>query len=247
MADKTEIYSVTTGTWSTVTNSMLSDHLFCSIILMSNGNVLIAGGTTSEVFNPVNNTFSAAGNLLQSVARDPMINLSNGKVLIYGTGDLFSIDRQSLQVFNPVANKWYSAGTVNVTYTADGYTVAKLQTGKILYVGGNASTGNGSYKYCYLVNESSIAVGINDLLTNYSINVSPNPFTTAAVIQINSDMKIKNARLKLFDLIGNEIRSLENIDENQIKIERENMTSGIYLYKLTEGNEIIAAGKLIVE
>ncbi len=89
-----EIYNPASGT-STTTGSMATPRV-APAVLLPNGNVLIAGGSTcdgygncfsvvsAEIYNPVSGTFSSAGNL--QVARDghTMTLLPNGSVLIAG-------------------------------------------------------------------------------------------------------------------------------------------------------------------
>lgn len=89
-----EIYNPVSGS-STTTGSVATQRMAPSVLL-PNGNVLIAGGSTcdgygncfslgsAEIYSPVSGTFSSAGNL--QVARDShtMTLLSNGTVLIVG-------------------------------------------------------------------------------------------------------------------------------------------------------------------
>jgi len=75
--------------------------------------------------------------------------------------------------------------------------------------------------------------------------VYPNPFSSSAIIQFNS--VIKNAVLNIYNLFGQKIITINNISGNQIKIERANLNSGIYFYKVMKQNEEnISNGKLII-
>lgn len=185
-----EIYDPSTGQWTNVTATMTTNHQYHQSILMSNNKVLIAGGDmtlSSEIYDPVAGTFTAAGNLLHYISNCPMVNLSNGKVLVFGIGTLFSMDREALQVFNPVANQWYLAGPVpSSIFTAAVYTVHQLQSGNILYVDGNFTTGNGASQYCYLVNPAAIAVGIDEESSSFSASIFPNP--SSGIITVSADV-----------------------------------------------------------
>lgn len=239
-----EIYDPSTGTWTNVANTMTQARQYHQSILMGNGKVLIAGGDftlTSEVYNPTTNTFTAAGNLAHYVSNCPMVNLSNGKVLIYGIGDLFNFtDRGALQVFNPGINQWYSAGVVSpAIFTGAVYTVHILQNNKILYVDGNFSTGNGANPYCYLVDQNAIAASVEEQSNIASWETYPNPATN----QVTVDMELEqdsNVKLQLYDVLGNTV--MEFTDESNGKsyhrqLDMIALPQGVYFLSVQSGKE----------
>lgn len=77
------------------------------------------------------------------------------------------------------------------------------------------------------------------------VSVFPNPFRTTTSIKTNFDLN--NAELKIYNLLGQEMKIINNISVRQIGINRENLTVGIYFYKLVQNNKILSTGKLIVE
>ena len=50
----------------------------------------------------------------------------------------------------------------------------------------------------------------------------------------------------LYGLIGKEVKEIKNISTSIFHLKRDNLTSGMYFYKLLNKKEIIAAGKIIV-
>ena len=124
-----EIYNPASGT-STTTGSMATPRA-APAVLLTNGNMLIAGGSTcdgygncfslasAEVYNPVSGTFTSAGNL--QVARDghTMTLLPNGNVLIAGgescvPGSSGGGGPSSRNLGNPL---WGEAHLVDVNFT----------------------------------------------------------------------------------------------------------------------------------
>ena len=75
----------------------------------------------------------------------------------------------------------------------------------------------------------------------------PNPFASETTISFNTELK--NAELKIFNTLGQEIKKqnfkLQNVQ--RITIKRNDLISGLYLYAITEENRPVATGKLIVE
>ena len=60
-------------------------------------------------------------------------------------------------------------------------------------------------------------------------------------------MKIENVVLIIYDAMGKEIFRLEKIKSSEIKIERKNLQSGIYFWRLSDSKNILVTGKIIIE
>ncbi len=80
---------------------------------------------------------------------------------------------------------------------------------------------------------------------NYSIY--PNPFTNSTTIEFNNKIN-EIYTLKLFNIIGKNVKTKSNISTNKILLKRENLTKGVYIFQLSSGNNpVCIAGKVIVE
>lgn len=87
-------------------------------------------------------------------------------------------------------------------------------------------------------------LGIGNPSVNLSITTFPNPFMDFTVLTIS---KIKPEMIIVIsDLTGKIIRSI-SILENQTMIQKGNLSTGIYLYSLTERGIVVGSGKLIIE
>ena len=111
--------------------------------LLSNGRVLIAGGTTdnsvnfltsAELYDPASNTWSPAGNLGAARGYHTATLLPNGKVLVVGGYD-GNTDLGSAELYDPANNMWIAAA--NLTGARGGHTATLLPNGKVLVVGGH--------------------------------------------------------------------------------------------------------------
>jgi photosystem II stability/assembly factor-like uncharacterized protein len=95
---------------------------------------------------------------------------------------------------------------------------------------------------------SQLLTGIDDNPnSNVQVTIYPNPLRTYAILIINPAFKVINAELKIYNLMGQESKDYINISNQPLTIERSNLINGIYFYKLTQKNIVIAKGKLIVE
>ncbi|MBU0488440.1 MAG: T9SS type A sorting domain-containing protein [Bacteroidetes bacterium] len=74
--------------------------------------------------------------------------------------------------------------------------------------------------------------------------VYPNPFSSTTTIEIKYNMQ--NASLVVYNLFGEIVAYLNNLNGNIIKVDRNNLSHGVYFFQVTE-NDKIFAGKLIIE
>ena len=91
----------------------------------------------------------------------------------------------------------------------------------------------------------SIGLGIDDISIS-EIQIFPNPATSLFTIAIPdaSMLDYKNVRFTLFDLTGREILSL-TIDKQSTTIYRNNISDGLYLWRISDNNRNISNGKFI--
>ena len=100
-----------------------------------------------------------------------------------------------------------------------------------------------------IANDSSciqlqIVTNINQVNSNSSITVYPNPFSDNTIIEFSNESDAK-FEFRLTDLTGKLLRKFENLTGNKIKIDRGILAPGIYFFEL-KGDKIFK-GKLIIE
>jgi N-acetylneuraminic acid mutarotase len=111
--------------------------------LLSTGKVLVAGGdgsgtASAELYDPVANSWSPAGNLITDRYYYTATLLPNGKVLAVGgyqAGVSPPRMLMSAELYDPVTNTWAAASAM--TYPREGHTATLLQDGTVLVVGGS--------------------------------------------------------------------------------------------------------------
>jgi len=81
----------------------------------------------------------------------------------------------------------------------------------------------------------------------YKFYVQPNPVKEDFKVILNPDFSAgKNISVELYNYFGQKVKS-QNMTSSEIKLQKGNLTSGLYLLLLKEGNSIIAKKKLIFE
>jgi hypothetical protein len=76
---------------------------------------------------------------------------------------------------------------------------------------------------------------------------SPNPFTTYVFIKITSPERIENAELMIYTILGNEVRKISPINSHEIMIDRNDLPSGTYFYRILQSDHLIGTGKILAE
>jgi photosystem II stability/assembly factor-like uncharacterized protein len=94
---------------------------------------------------------------------------------------------------------------------------------------------------------SPSVTGINGEELNGTASVYPNPFSTCATVQITgwSELRMKHVELKVLDALGREVLRSE-IRTPNFELKKSDLPNGIYFYRINNGNEILATGKLVV-
>jgi hypothetical protein len=78
-----------------------------------------------------------------------------------------------------------------------------------------------------------------------SISVFPNPFSNSTTIQTTKPLQ--NASLFIYDILGKQVKKMQNISGNEIIITRAYLQNGLYFFKLTDSKGLIGNGKIIIE
>ncbi|MES2590232.1 MAG: M12 family metallo-peptidase [Bacteroidota bacterium] len=127
--------------------------------------------------------------------------------------------------------------TISLNSFAGNNVVVKFETinrwGNDLYLDDINITGN-------------ITTGIENLANNaVSVSIYPNPFSTMATIEIKGLTQL-NCELRIYDLLGKEVLK-STITNSKSEIHKEDLSNGIYLFKVFNKNELVGKGKIIVE
>lgn len=145
-----DIYNPATNTFSQLTMQDYRDN--AGIAVLPNGKILLAGGmsdnagigqlSTTEIFDPQTNTFTAGPNMSYIRTMTQAATLKSGKVLITGCW-YYTKGAQIADVFDPVANTMTTTGPVvqNRAFPV----VVPLEDGNALVFGGVDSYGGSTY------------------------------------------------------------------------------------------------------
>ena len=80
------------------------------------------------------------------------------------------------------------------------------------------------------------------------VKIYPNPISFSSILYL-SDRLLKEKKLTftLYNLLGQEVKRMENINTSQTKFHRPGLESGIYIYKVMSDDSIITFGKVVFQ
>ena len=83
-----------------------------------------------------------------------------------------------------------------------------------------------------------------DNIQNNSIKIFPNPISSMAIIE--SEVELQNAKLTLFNSLGQSVREFKNISGKTVIFYRENLPCGFYHLCITQDNKQLVSKKIII-
>ena len=222
----------------------------------SNGNVLWAknpGGNSSD--NALSVAADGSGNII--VAGDfQSPSLVFGSVTVPNSDNLGNTVDMFVAKYNANGNALWAKSTGGSDYDyaeavaidVSGNVLVAGQFGSVSLDFGSttlANTDNTSATNDMFVAKIATVAGIEGPLQadKNRISIYPNPFNSYATIQLNTE--INNSYLTIYNIFGQAIKNT-NVTGGKIKIDRDNLLSGIYYIHLTKDNKTIATEKLII-
>ena len=111
--------------------------------------------------------------------------------------------------------------------------------------------------FCYRDNDTSyyikppyidcynLSAGIiNSTNIEMAITISPNPFSSEAVLKTNTELK--NASLVIYNSIGQSIKQMNDLNGRSIPVNCSELSPGMYFIKLIQENKILSNEKIFL-
>jgi len=214
------------------------------------GNIYPSGGTIDSIatikFNKDGSfkwakTYSLGYNNLDEASAITIDTL--GYIYVVGKSSDYSSRENFVTIkYDSLGNEIWIARYKNTLNSSDIANSVSLDSYGNIYVSGSNYELNSS---SILTIKYSNDVGVKEQSddSEYIVNVLPNPFKTEFTLMTNTDLK--NAELIIYDLFGKEVLKINNINNRMVSIQRGNLATGLYFFKLEEKNKFIAKGKII--
>jgi photosystem II stability/assembly factor-like uncharacterized protein len=183
-------------------------------------------------------------------------------VLNLGDNNTFGIGMNDFYIYNPSTvfvasdsgfvyttnggNTWTRYNT-GLSYANAEWNMQRVTVSGNYVIGGVKSLSGVGAKVMRLpLNSIGINAGIDELNGKYSdTKAYPNPTSGAVTIEL-SDVSSGNYSVKIYDVTGREILKTDMIN-GKAELNLENQSKGLYTYTISDKNEIVSRGKLIVK
>ncbi len=78
------------------------------------------------------------------------------------------------------------------------------------------------------------------------VKVYPNPVVNTATIKISKDLDLVNDKVSLtiYNIMGNEVYRLANVEEDLVSISHDKFAPGLYFFQLRSNNKVISSGRI---
>lgn len=100
-------------------------------------------------------------------------------------------------------------------------------------------------KYSVTTFVINISGSLSSMEFNFNeLKIFPNPFNPHCTFQL--PRIIENGKLFLYDTAGAQTKVIENINAKEIVVMKDNLSSGVYHYKLIENSKLLSSGSLVI-
>lgn len=91
----------------------------------------------------------------------------------------------------------------------------------------------------------SIVTGVNEVESGRNVSVYPNPVSSKATISISGTTN-EQFSFVVYDMVGNLVRSYENLAAGSFTFDREGLQNGVYLYEVRGNDNSVKNGKIVL-
>lgn len=241
------IFSTGNGLFSCPNGMTIDENDNLYVVNFSNSNIVKID--TSGTATNIGNTAGGNGHV------DYDINTNHLYIASFGTNLIYYLDLD-----NTGAGATILAGTgvagnddgpaMSATFSApNGVAVSK--TGDSLYINSSATLNNANLnpQYVRLITNVLSTLSTNELEnSDRDIHVYPNPTNTELCIESNHAFSPYSLSVKIWDLNGNIVNSLPEINSNsvlKVDVDVSALESGVYFYSIKSGEKKVKMGKLI--
>lgn len=77
--------------------------------------------------------------------------------------------------------------------------------------------------------------------------IYPNPFNSFTTISVDEKLVNPSLEIKIYNMLGEEVKVITNITSNEIKVDGSSLTNGLYFFNIINEGKTIDTEKVIIE
>jgi len=242
-------FHTTTMVFDTITLTNMNNGSVYIVKYDVNGSVVWAKNQGGNLYDVNSNlTLDATGNIYVSGYFSSDSIIFGSHLLINNGGhDLYIMkyDVNGNSIWAKSAGGMKSDVATDLAIDAAGniYITGSFESNPLSF-GSNSLTNNG-IRNVFLA-KLSMTTSVEELKPIKTFKFYPNPFSASTTIEFDNKNKAKHT-LTIYNTTGQLVRRIDNITTGRVKIERENLNSGLYFLLLMNNTGSIRKGKIIVE
>ena len=123
----------------------------------------------------------------------------------------------------------------------------------------NVYAANGTYNVCLsawnICGDTTVScdtvvifvIGVDNALPGFDISISPNPMNDQAVLMVQNAGEQGEYVVELYNVLGSKVQSAECDFNNALVVERNGLATGMYVFKIRQGDLVLGTGRIILE
>ncbi len=169
-----------------------------------------------------------------TVTNNPTVSVPNASICLGGSAFLTA---SGANLYS-----WSPASGLNAT---TGSTVTANPSATTTYtVTGTTGACSGTTTVIVTVSCTGIYEQVS---TNQLIVVYPNPFIESTTFVVKSAKANETYSFELYDVVGKQVKFINEINASQFQFSRSELENGIYFYKIRTMERIVGVGKLVIK
>ena len=235
-----------------------------SIAFQGDGKIVIGGGSyAGSIYNFALFRYNTNGSLDLSFDIDGIVTTSVGassgaqSIALQSDGKILSAGFSNNGSDQDFALIRYNAnGSLDLSFDTDGivttpidtgnsaaYSLALQNDGKIVVAGGSQI--GSIYTFALARYNNDVLSSINEISDqNTDVTIYPNPFSNN--ITINTKTSLEKSTIKIYSMMGQLVKEINNVSGYNIVLQRDNLESGVYFITLSQENGMLISEKIIV-
>ncbi len=143
---------------------------------------------------------------------------------------------------SPAGGTWSGPGVSGSMFDA---TTTGVGNKLITYLYTDSITGcSGSASQVIVV---ELCSGVEETIVTADVLLYPNPFITSATVKITgATIDPASSFFIVYDLSGREVQS-QQVTSNEFQFNRNELSAGVYIYRIISDGNVVADGKLVIE
>lgn len=174
-----------------------------------------------------------------------------GSIIVPGPVTYNNVTRLEIatKIIDSIFNSSNVFQTENISIDTNYYWISSDYKPHVFTLSKSIQNGGAPTIFAQYFTNPAWPTGTIDAFNNSNISVYPNPVASDLIVEIDQAILNGNPDISfcLTNSTGYEVVACKKISSEKVNISRENLSSGIYFYKIVSEGEILRSGKITIQ